>query len=315
MANQKLFISYAHVDKWYVNQLVETLRDGGYDPWYDHSLVPGQNWKVQLLAAIQECSAFIYAMTPESTTSQWCLWELKKAAQMGKPIIPVRLQTNATLPDILKDIQWVDFSDGPTPQAVARLFHGIRVAAPIHLETLTSYIPDNPQGIPAQAIIDDKIPLSPASRPTQNKSTPKEPEIVKKNDIQVFLASKIEKYLDQKNFPVLKIYMDEKEILSVTKSVSASLASSNATVKAVVSIPTMLQYSHQLTLLRDIGWEKDPSYSLRYERSWKTQINPYYGLEDKEVSLNIAIVVLEAIRIITNNDTLDETKMTIIPKL
>lgn len=147
----RLFISYAHVDKYQVSQLVEILRDGGYDPWFDHRLVPGQNFKKQLLDWITACDIFVYAMTPESLTSEWCLWELERAAEMQKPIIPVRMQKNIVLPKQLEDIQYVDFSDGPTPRVLAQLFHGLRVAVTLPPEHVPP-APANPKGTPAQAI-------------------------------------------------------------------------------------------------------------------------------------------------------------------
>jgi len=53
----RLFISYARVNYYQVSQLVEILRDGGYDPWFDHKLFPGQDWKAELFRAIQTCLA------------------------------------------------------------------------------------------------------------------------------------------------------------------------------------------------------------------------------------------------------------------
>ncbi len=151
MQRPTLFMSYAHVDKHtLVVPLVETLRDGGYDPWFDHSLIPGKPWKKQLLEAIERCDAFVYAMTPESLASEWCLWELKQAVDLGKPIIPIRLQSNTILPDWLSQLQWVDFTEGSTLQAVAKLLHGLRIATSVTPETLPA-TPEDPTGQPASA--------------------------------------------------------------------------------------------------------------------------------------------------------------------
>jgi formylglycine-generating enzyme required for sulfatase activity len=147
----RLFISYAHVDKYQVSQLVEILRDGGYEPWFDHQLIPGQNWKKQLLNAIVACDIFVYAMTPESLVSEWCLWELERAAELEKPIIPVRMQTNIKLPAQLQDIQYLDFCDGPTPRVVAQLMRALRVAVTLPVERVPP-APRDPKGVPAQAV-------------------------------------------------------------------------------------------------------------------------------------------------------------------
>lgn len=147
----RLFISYAHVDYPQVSQIVDILRTGGHDPWFDHRLLPGQDWKATLYHAIQSCNAFVYVMSPEALASEWCLWEFAQAIDLSKPIIPVRLQANISPPDALSRFQWVDFSDGSTPKAVAQLMGGLfHLASPIPKDEAPS-VSDNPSGIPAQA--------------------------------------------------------------------------------------------------------------------------------------------------------------------
>jgi hypothetical protein len=123
------FICYARVDIYLVRQLVGILYAGGYDPWFDHRLLPGQDWKAQLRDAISRCGVFIYALTPESVESEWCNWEFSNAVNLGKPIIPVLLQANTPLPEALSRYQYVDFSQGPTPEATARLLSGLAAVA------------------------------------------------------------------------------------------------------------------------------------------------------------------------------------------
>jgi formylglycine-generating enzyme required for sulfatase activity len=127
----KIFISYAHVDQPRVRELVDILRAGGHDPWFDHRLVVGQPWQDQLLAAISTCDCFLYAMTPEAIASTWCQWEFAQAVHLGKPIVPVLVQANTTPGPVLDKLQYADFSDGPTPEGVARLMGGVAVAQPI----------------------------------------------------------------------------------------------------------------------------------------------------------------------------------------
>ena len=38
----RLFVSYAHEDETKVEQLVDILREGGHDPWFDDHLMPGR---------------------------------------------------------------------------------------------------------------------------------------------------------------------------------------------------------------------------------------------------------------------------------
>jgi hypothetical protein len=143
----RLFISYAHVDKPLIKDwIVDKLVAGGHHPWFDERLVAGQSWKQQLSERIERCDAFVYCMTPESITSDWCQWELAYAVELGKSIVPVLLQAETQLPEQLAKLQYVDFSDGPTGDAVARLMGG--------LQNLTAEqippAPDDPKGPPAQ---------------------------------------------------------------------------------------------------------------------------------------------------------------------
>lgn len=141
----KIFISYAHVDEYRVRELVDILRDSEFEPWFDQRLVVGRAWEEQILAAIQDCERFLYALTPESVQSRWCQWEFAQALHAGKPIIPVLVQKMDTLPGALAGIQYADFSNGPQPRAVARLIAGVMGAKVI-----------SPDGVPLLPAPHDK---------------------------------------------------------------------------------------------------------------------------------------------------------------
>ncbi len=147
----RLFISYAHVDKLQVSQLVEVLEEAGYSPWFDPKLMPGQNWKDELRKAIQTCDTFLYALSPESVESEWCQWEFAEAVKIGKPIIPVLLHAKTKLPEAIGSYQYADFTEGPTAKAVARLLGGLRLIAVIVPPAMISNVPINPVGTPSQA--------------------------------------------------------------------------------------------------------------------------------------------------------------------
>jgi uncharacterized protein YraI len=145
----RLFISYAHVDKPIVQDwIVSKLLAGGHDVWFDARLIAGQKWKQQLGDEIKRSDALVYCITPESIASEWCQWELAKAVDLSKPVIPVLLQARTQLPDQLKKVQYVDFSEGPTGDAVARLMGGLQNLSLSQIPPP----PADPQGKPAQAI-------------------------------------------------------------------------------------------------------------------------------------------------------------------
>jgi hypothetical protein len=146
----RVFISYARVDVYLVKQLVGILVAGGHEPWFDHRLLPGQDWKAQLIDGIRHCTAVIYALTPESVASEWCRWEFTKAIELGKPIIPVLFQSNTELSDVLSRFQYVDFSQGPTPEATARLLGGLANLSVIIPPNEAPSPPANPRGYPSR---------------------------------------------------------------------------------------------------------------------------------------------------------------------
>ncbi|HEX2907811.1 MAG TPA: toll/interleukin-1 receptor domain-containing protein, partial [Phototrophicaceae bacterium] len=135
----RIFISYAHADQVQIAELVDLLRAGGYEPWFDSDLIPGQDWEKQIRHAISESDAFVYALTPESLESEYCKIELTLAFENKKPIIPLKLKPNVKLPNNLARIQWVDFSAGRTPAAVARLLRAIRAASEFSLSGTRDY--------------------------------------------------------------------------------------------------------------------------------------------------------------------------------
>ncbi len=157
---QVVFIGYARENKQQALEIAEILRYGNYQPWIDEDLVPGKQWKPQLLEAIKKCDLFLCVMSPDWLRSEWCQWEFKQAIRLGKPIIPVHIAEMDNLPDDLNNIQWVDYSHGPA-QALSKLKSALENAVPIH-SPLTRSISNSPAGIPSR--VDDK-PL-PATKTT-----------------------------------------------------------------------------------------------------------------------------------------------------
>lgn len=144
----RLFISYAHENQSIVNEwIVNKLTAAGHDAWFDDRLIAGQDWKQQLGQEIRRSDALVYCITPASVESDWCLWEVATAAALDIPIIPVILQANTQLPEQLGTLQFVDFSYGPTGDAVDRLLRGLQHVAPSQVPPA----PQNPRGIPPQA--------------------------------------------------------------------------------------------------------------------------------------------------------------------
>lgn len=151
----RLFISYARSDTQQIKQLVEILRSGGHDPWFDHALTVGADWQKELLRAIRECEVFVYALTTASAQSEWCLWEFAQAIDMDKPVIPVLIEAGMEIPEFLDHRQYADFREGATPEAVARLMHGIYAIRDSYPRSTVKKYGRKPEGAPSRADVDD----------------------------------------------------------------------------------------------------------------------------------------------------------------
>jgi len=122
----KIFISYAHVDKTVVQDvIVDILRNARHDVWIDDRLSVGHNWQQELADEIANADAVVFAVSPDAVSSEYCQWEIDRAISLKKPIVPVLIREGATLPRKLQEIQYVDFSNGATGTGVAQLLAGI----------------------------------------------------------------------------------------------------------------------------------------------------------------------------------------------
>lgn len=147
----QLFVSYARVDKPIVKQLVEIFEEAGHEAWLDHKLLPGQDWKATLLEKISQCEIFVYALTPESATSDWCQWELKHAVNFRKPVLPVLMQAKTVLPTAIEHLQYADFTEGANYRAAASLLGGLHHLAVTIPPEKVILAPPIPSGLPAYA--------------------------------------------------------------------------------------------------------------------------------------------------------------------
>lgn len=155
----KIFVSYARTDKPYCIRIIETLH--AHDVWYDQRLYAGQDWWKEILRRLEWCEVFLYLLSPDSVTSQYCRRELELALRLKRDIIPVMITRDTVLPEKTRDWQYVDLTDNLTVENVSQLLNAILIVerqktiepAP----TSKVEVPDSPvgsSGNPAEAISD-----------------------------------------------------------------------------------------------------------------------------------------------------------------
>lgn len=132
----RIFISYSRKDKPRADELVAQLRRvyNREDVWMDDRMNFGQEFWQEILREIQQTEIFLFLLSPDALESQYCRAELKEAARLQKPILPVQI---ASVAEPLSDkaqawktrldkILTLDATAGFTADSFARLQESIR---------------------------------------------------------------------------------------------------------------------------------------------------------------------------------------------
>lgn len=107
----QVFVSYSSKNSSFIQTLKEKLKDAGFDVWIDKDLLlPSLNWRDEIDNAIKASFALIVVLTPAGHESKYVTYEWAYALGLGKPVIPILLETTERHPR-LESIQYLDFSD------------------------------------------------------------------------------------------------------------------------------------------------------------------------------------------------------------
>ena len=108
------FISYAREDIKLAEQLEQFLSKRGKEIWRDErSIPPTVPFPQEIERGIIETNAFIFIISRDSITSDWCLRELEIAVENGKRLIPLNYRElkGERIPEVLRDLNWIDLRD------------------------------------------------------------------------------------------------------------------------------------------------------------------------------------------------------------
>ena len=112
----KIFISYSRRDS---SELAEELVTGlgllGFDPFLDgHDIAGGEDWEARLAALIRAADTVVFIISPMAVQSERCAWEVDKAVELSKRIIPVvgEVVADADVPAALKRLNYIYFTPG-----------------------------------------------------------------------------------------------------------------------------------------------------------------------------------------------------------
>lgn len=89
---QKVFVSYRRADSASADALLARLEAEGYGVWLDRSdIVGGKRWRAAIEQALQECDVVVFMISQAALQSDEVYKELARALELGKPIVPLRL--------------------------------------------------------------------------------------------------------------------------------------------------------------------------------------------------------------------------------
>lgn len=127
-----LFISHSSKDKAWSQSLREALRERGYQSLFldfhpDDGIAAGADWEQTLYQNLRKCRGVVALCTPHWFASPWCVTEAMIARERGKPVFLLAAE-GSSVPDFLKDVQFIGLSGlGPQP-VLDRLLRGLREA-------------------------------------------------------------------------------------------------------------------------------------------------------------------------------------------
>jgi hypothetical protein len=128
----RVFISYARSDgAAFAEELLQGLEVAGFDAFLDrHDIAAAEDWEARLHALIQSADTIVFVLTPASCASERCAWEVERAENLAKRIIPVvwaRVEEAAT-PDALKRLNYIYFSEGHSySKGLSELAEALRI--------------------------------------------------------------------------------------------------------------------------------------------------------------------------------------------
>lgn len=127
----KAFVSHSTQDHEFVMQLATDLMSNGVEVWYSGwEIKAGDSIRRKIEEGLAGCDYFLIILSTKSVNAPWVRTELDIAAMRFisgevKKIIPVKIEPCGTLPLILSQLCWVDFSMPPYESALHQLLDSI----------------------------------------------------------------------------------------------------------------------------------------------------------------------------------------------
>jgi len=110
----QIFISYSRRDKETVDHIVEAMGNTGLDVWIDREdIKAGNQWRVQIVEAIDTCDAFVLMLSPNSAASDNVRREIDLAQDPKLKIFAIMLEPVKLPAEIRNQLAGLQFIDVP----------------------------------------------------------------------------------------------------------------------------------------------------------------------------------------------------------
>ena len=117
-----VFISYSQADSEIASRVQGALKDISISGWLDQAdIAAGDSISSKVKESLKQANALIVLVSPSSLANKWVQFEVGAAFGMGKPIIPVIIDSQSpdmVLPEWLNDYQYIDARNQPIDEVV-----------------------------------------------------------------------------------------------------------------------------------------------------------------------------------------------------
>ncbi|WP_254446994.1 CHASE2 domain-containing protein [Dolichospermum sp. UHCC 0259] len=107
-----VFVSYSNADADFARKLNDTLQIQNKTTWFDQeSIISGSEFAEELYKGIELSNNFLFIISPNSISSNYCATEVEYAVKMNKRIVTLLylpVDINSLHPALAK-VQWIDF--------------------------------------------------------------------------------------------------------------------------------------------------------------------------------------------------------------
>lgn len=122
----RVFICYAHEDKWLAERVEEALRQLGLEPWYDPHITPGTPFTDAIKSMITHAHLFVPLITENSQMRPWVHQETGYAIALNIPVLPIALETVPG--EMIAQLQALVIPESATVDTIIKLLAEVNIA-------------------------------------------------------------------------------------------------------------------------------------------------------------------------------------------